>query len=551
MTETAERPDPSDTAARASLTTKPADVARAAPARSPLQQVRALWRRLTSMRTALQLLFLLALASVPGSILPQHGSNNGQVATFEAAHKTLYPIFERLSLFDVFAAPWFAAIYLLLFLSLIGCLVPRIRLHLRAMRSQPPAPPRHFAKLPRSTTWQADLAPQPALDAVRKALRRRGWRVVVRDDGLSAERGYLRETGNLLFHVSLVLLLAGVAMGGLFGYKAEIIRTTGTGWSNVLGQYDEESTGRSFNQGTMTPFDITFDSFRAVFLPSGEPKSYDAWVTYTAEPGAAPKKYDIQENHPLVLGGSWLTGGTKIYLGGHGFAPHLKITAPDGTVVKDEDQVFLPTETQDYLSEGYFKVTNIVDKVTKNPDKSQWFAIHGIFAPTIETTAKGPASSFPAPNNPELLVNALAGDPSAPSVYDVPSGMKQMLGADKSTTAGLRVGDSWRLANGYTATFTGFSQFANFQITDDPGKRMAFVAAVLIVLGLILSLRVRRRRFWVRATRDGAGRTVVEAGGLARTDPEQFAEEFAALVERLRPLTGGLSEHGSSQQRED
>jgi len=31
---------------------------------------------------------------------------------------------------------------------------------------------------------------------------------------------------------------------------------------------------------------------------------------------------------------------------------------------------------------------------------------------------------------------------------------------------------------------------------------------------------------------------VVEAGGLARTDPEQFAEEFAALTERLQLATG-------------
>jgi hypothetical protein len=41
----------------------------------------------------------------------------------------------------------------------------------------------------------------------------------------------------------------------------------------------------------------------------------------------------------------------------------------------------------------------------------------------------------------------------------------------------------------------------------------------------------------VRASLQDGGRTVVEAGGLARTDPEQFADEFSALVDRLRPLT--------------
>ena len=77
------------------------------------------------MRIALVLLFLLALASVPGSIVPQEGSDPAGVTQYFAAHKTLAPLLNHLGLFNVFAAPWFAAIYLLLFASLVGCVVPR------------------------------------------------------------------------------------------------------------------------------------------------------------------------------------------------------------------------------------------------------------------------------------------------------------------------------------------------------------------------------------------------------------------------------------------
>src|SRR5947209_11306949 len=147
------------------------------------------------MRTALLLLSLLALGAIPGTLLPQRGLNPVKVAQFYSDHPSLAPLFDKLSLFDVFAAPWFAAIYLLLFVSLIGCLVPRIRLHARALRGQPPAPPRHFDKLPVSAQWHTDASEAQTVDVVRKALRRKGWRVVVRDTGLSAERGYLRETG--------------------------------------------------------------------------------------------------------------------------------------------------------------------------------------------------------------------------------------------------------------------------------------------------------------------------------------------------------------------
>ena len=92
------------------------------------------WRRLTSMRTALVLLFLLALAAVPGSLLPQRPLNQNKVDQYFADHPTLAPVLDRLGLFDVFGSPWFAAIYLLLFVSLIGCVLPRLRLHARAMR---------------------------------------------------------------------------------------------------------------------------------------------------------------------------------------------------------------------------------------------------------------------------------------------------------------------------------------------------------------------------------------------------------------------------------
>ena len=100
------------------------------------------------MRTALILLFLLALASVPGSVLPQEGIDPAAVTQYYAAHPALAPILNKLSLFSVFAAPWFAAIYLLLFLSLAGCVLPRTFRLVGSARQQPPRAPRHLARLP-------------------------------------------------------------------------------------------------------------------------------------------------------------------------------------------------------------------------------------------------------------------------------------------------------------------------------------------------------------------------------------------------------------------
>ena len=40
---------------------------------------------------------------------------------------------------------------------------------------------------------------------------------------VAAERGYLREAGNLVFHVSLLFLLLGVAIGALWGYRGSSV----------------------------------------------------------------------------------------------------------------------------------------------------------------------------------------------------------------------------------------------------------------------------------------------------------------------------------------
>ncbi|MCA1710196.1 MAG: cytochrome c biogenesis protein ResB [Actinobacteria bacterium] len=107
----------------------------------------------------------------------------------------------------------------------------------------------------------------------------------------------------------------------------------------------------------------------------------------------------------------------------------------------------------------------------------------------------------------------------------------------------LGLNETWTLPDGRSVTFARTTEWATFQVTQDPGKGIALVAAVGMVLGLCLSLFVRRRRLWVRALPaggdGGSARTVVEVGGLARTDPDAFAAEFDELVERLRATVPG------------
>jgi len=126
----------------------------APPALSPVELSRWAWRQLTSMRTALVLLFLLALAAVPGSVVPQRNIDAVKVADWQDRHPQLTPVYEKLGLFDVYSSVWFSAIYILLMVSLVGCIVPRLRIYWRAFRAAPPRVPRHLDRLPQSRRFE-------------------------------------------------------------------------------------------------------------------------------------------------------------------------------------------------------------------------------------------------------------------------------------------------------------------------------------------------------------------------------------------------------------
>ncbi|EUA92436.1 resB-like family protein [Mycobacterium ulcerans str. Harvey] len=101
------------------------------------------------MGTALVLLFLLALGAIPGALVPQRSLNAGKVDDYLKAHPLIGPWLNKLQAFDVFSSFWFTAIYVLLFVSLVGCLTPRMIEHARSLRATPVAAPRNLARLPK------------------------------------------------------------------------------------------------------------------------------------------------------------------------------------------------------------------------------------------------------------------------------------------------------------------------------------------------------------------------------------------------------------------
>ncbi|RSM71645.1 cytochrome c biogenesis protein ResB [Actinoplanes sp. ATCC 53533] len=506
-----------------------------------LRLARRWWRQLTSMRTALLLLFLLAVAAAPGSMFPQRNLGAEKVDAYYAANPALAPWLDRVDLFDVYASPWFGAIYLLLMTSLIGCLLPRLRDHATALRRRPPQAPRHLSRL----SAHARLGTS-ALDAVeaagrlRMVLSQRRYRVALHagTDGhvsIAAEKGHLRETGNLLFHFALLALLVGVAAGYGWGWYGNRLLVAGpdTGFCTGVQQFDEYGLGPRINATDVPGYCFELQRFTAEFLDNGQPTVFRADVTWSTVDGR-PESAGLQVNDPLRL------GDATMYLLGHGYAPVLRYTDRAGRA-QTSVTPFLPVDGM-LTSDGVvlFPDANADTRTGKRSSDAQ-VGFSGVFMPTAGAAA---VSAYPGERDPVVILNAYRGDLGldsgiAQSVYQLPrrplaDGRLQQI-PGRATT--LRPGERWTLDDGSTLEFVGTRRWITVTVRDDPGEPIVLAAAVALLAGLLCSLSVRRRRVWFRVT-PGPDGCSVEAAGLPRTDYSGFRAEFAAIVAAGRTAAG-------------
>ncbi len=498
--------------------TPPQRGGRQAPATlRPREAVRFLWTQLTSMRTALVLLFALALGAIPGSLLPQRPTSPVRVREFITNNPQLGGFYNAIGMFDVYASPWFAAIYLLLFVSLVGCIIPRVGVYLRGLRSQPPVTPRNLGRLPAHLALTADR-PGAVLDAAEKVLAKRRFRVRRLDDSVSAERGYLRELGNLVFHISLVFLLCGLAWGALFGYKGSVAVVEGQSFSDTLTQFDDFTSGGAFRAQQLVPFTVKLNSFEAKFetgpVQRGAARVFRADTTTTMN--GVETHQVLEVNHPLELGGS------TVHLVGHGYAVDVTVKDPQGNVAFAGPVILLPQD-------GNFLSVGVVKAPYARPER---LAFEAMFLPTAVDTDNVGTSAFPDALNPMLLLNAWHGPPKEATgqpenVYSLDTtGLTQYTKADGSKLRfTLRPGEIFDLPGGGSIQFHDWKRWVNLQVSSTPGLWLVFGSVLVAVAGLCLSLFIRPRRVWLRVRGDE-----VELAGLDRTEGRGGLDDELRLI---------------------
>ena len=523
---------------------KTAETRRPGPVSRVVALFRNTWRTLTSMGTALVLLFLLALGAIPGALLPQRSLNAGKVDEYLAQHPTIGPWLDKVQAFSVFSSFWFTSIYVLLFISLVGCLTPRMIEHIRSLRAVPVPAPRNLARLPKHA--EATVPGEPAAVAERIAKRLKGWRQTTRkiDDGgreiteISAEKGYLREFGNIVFHFSLLGLLVAIAFGKMFGYEGNVIVIAdgGPGFCSASpAAFDSFRAGNVVDGTALHPSCLRVHDFDARYLPSGQATAFAANIDY--QDGAdlvsgTWRPYRLEVNHPLRI------GGERIYLQGHGYAPTFTVTFPNGQTRTSTVQ-WKPENALTLLSSGVVRVDPPGGSYPDDRERRKHqIAIQGLFAPTAELDGKLLSSSFPAMNAPAVAIDIYRGDTGLDSgrpqsLFSLDPRLIEQKRLTKQARVNLKAGEQTKLDDGTVIRFDGAVPFINVQVSHDPAQAWVLVFALTMMAGLLVSLVVRRRRLWIRIVSAGPGTVNVELGGLARTDNSGWGDEFEKLTERL------------------
>jgi len=478
-----------------------------APELQGISLLRYLWRQLTSMRTALILLLILGLASIPGSLFPQRTQSPLKVREYFESDPTGAKWMDRFYLFDVYGSPWFSAIYILLFISLIGCVVPRSWHYFREIFKAPASTPFSLSAMEGFQEVDGELS------SAERWLKSNHFRIVREGNSIAAEKGYIRETGNLVFHLSLIVVLLGIAGSSVFGMRGEAIVNVGERFINTPTSYDNLTPGRFFSISNLPPFTIKADNFDATYNPeTNAPENYELKVTVQNGIGTPEVKRLVRVNEPLTF------GSTRVYLQANGYSPLVTVKDINGAVKFEGPVPFLPQDAN-LTSIGAIKV----------PDMDPQVGFVGSFLPTAaRDKVRGGFSSFPELLDPRLLVSVWKGDlkmdTGVPqSVYRIDTEDMERIGL-----WALSIGETYQFEVG-SITFNGVIPWVNLQVVRDPGKQYALIGSILAIIGLMISLFVRQRRIWVREVNGK-----LEIAGLALNRLPGLEDEINRMANEIK-----------------
>jgi cytochrome c biogenesis protein len=314
----------------------------------------AVYELLSSMRFAVSLLTVLAIASVVGTVLRQAEPYPNYIAQFG---QFWFPVFEALGLYDVYHAMWFLVILAFLVASTGLCIYRNGPLMVREMRSfRENAAETSLRSFAHRAQFATACPNGELVNRVTTYLSQRGFNYRLsaeRPDGsrlIAAKAGSFHRVGYLFTHAGIVVICLGGLIDGNIPLKtlqlvgARVPETRDIPQSQVPSRSRLSARNASF-RGNITipegssadvlffnvgdgyfvqelPFTIALKKFYIEHYTTGQPKDFASDVVVQDKATGRAFEHTIRVNHPLIHEGvaiyqaSFADGGTRMGLTG-------------------------------------------------------------------------------------------------------------------------------------------------------------------------------------------------------------------------------------------
>ena len=325
------------------------------------------WRLLVqflgSMRLAVSLLVLLAIASVIGTILSQQQPYQNYAMQFGPFW---FSVYRELGLYNVYRTLWYTAIVAFLVLSTATCVTRNSPRMLREMREFPIR--QRDTVILGQDHWVRMATALPmaqAQERILQVLRAAGYKPRVEqkdgDMAIAARKGRYHRLGYFLTHIAIVVICAAALYNADVPVKwaewqgtlkpeqnfdlplSKIPRTAWMSQNNpayrgIITLPEGQTANAVFElagNGYLVqplPFRIHLQSFHISYYSTGMPKDFTSRVVLYSPQGKVLKTGDVRVNHPMSYDGvyiyqsSFSDGGSLLHmktylLGASGAAP--------------------------------------------------------------------------------------------------------------------------------------------------------------------------------------------------------------------------------------
>jgi len=450
-----------------------------------------LWRFFSSLKLTIFLLIILAITSISGTLILQRGEPQSYI---KAYGETGYEIIKVLGLYDVYHSWWFLTLISILAVNIIVCSIDRFPGAWRFIKEPLRWPSLAMLKgMKPQERLKTAYSLEEATDKVWEVLRSKGYKAEKQIQGkegrVFAQRGVINRMGVYLTHLSVLLILTGGLIGGIWGFTGNMTIVEGESSRNV-------SIFGTHKVITL-PFDVRCDAFEVTYYPGTmTPKDYRSTVTIL-EGGKPVVTKDIRVNHPLTY------KGIKFYQASYG-----TISNSEGTLVLE----VIPKGGKS------FKVrVRVGDSVPLRGDYT--LKLVAFYPDLVIGQDNQPMNRSDELRNPAALLEVDNGGkphfrswvfaffPEVHSVKHAPFRFRYV-------------------------SFKGL-QYTGLQVSKDPGVWIVWLGCALMVVGLIVSFFLSHRRIWVYIEDKGKKRHVLVVGNTNR-NRGAFSQYFEGLVDSLR-----------------